>query len=195
MKAVRLISIVTFICVMPVLSLLPQWGPPPQDSRAHAEAASIQRPSGRSDARSDRGGSASKRAGLLGNSDTGQDGVRSPSGADASVGLDTGRNPAPPSGVPRIRRLPPDDVAVDREQYTAIQARLQELGVDYYVLEQLHEKDRGYRFHCRMSIPGTVVYLRPFEATSEDPIVAMEQVLMEVEEWSARRETKPLPRD
>ncbi|MFM2093599.1 MAG: hypothetical protein RIS70_723 [Planctomycetota bacterium] len=180
---------------MPVLSLLPQWGPPPQDSRAHAEAASVKRPAGRSDSRSDRGSSASTQADLLSNSDTERDGVRSPAGENASVGLDTARNPAQPSGVPGIRRLPPDDVAVDREQYTAIQARLQELGVDYYVLEQLHDNDRQYRFHCRMSIPGTVVYLRPFEATSEDPIVAMEQVLMEVEEWSARRETKTSPRE
>ena len=195
MKAVRLISIVTFTCVMPVLSLLPQWGPPPQDSRAQAETASIKRPAGRSDSVSNRGGSASPRANLVSNADRERDGLGLPSGEDASVGLDAARSSAQPSGAPRIRRLPPDDVAVDREQYTAIQARLQELGVDYYVLEQLHDNDRRYRFHCRMSIPGTVVYLRPFEATSEDPIVAMEQVLMDVEEWSARRETKTLPRE
>jgi hypothetical protein len=87
------------------------------------------------------------------------------------------------------------DIEIDRGRYAEIQSRLQELGVDYYVLEQFGDADGQYRFHCRMTIPGTVVYLRPFEATSEDPMVAMEQVLMEVEQWSARRESKTTPRE
>lgn len=90
-----------------------------------------------------------------------------------------------------FRRLPPPDVSIRGTRFDQIQERLQSLGVDYFVLERadgVAAQEAAYRFHCRFQVPGSPIYLRPFEAHDADPLHAMERVLEEVEQWTARRE-------
>lgn len=90
-----------------------------------------------------------------------------------------------------FRRLPPPDVSIQSARFDQIQERLQSLGVDYFVLERTDDvaaQHAAFRFHCRFQVPGSPIYLRPFEAHDADPLHAMERVLQEVEQWTARRE-------
>jgi hypothetical protein len=70
--------------------------------------------------------------------------------------------------------------AVEGDRFRQIQARLQQLGATYYRLETLSLADSStpiYVFHC--SLAGRRV--AAFQATANDPIAAMQQVLSEVE--------------
>lgn len=66
-----------------------------------------------------------------------------------------------------------------------IKQRLKTLGTNYMVLEKVPDQDGAFRFHCRMPIPGSRVYSRPFEAVDSSRRQAMERVLAEVETWQA----------
>jgi hypothetical protein len=74
------------------------------------------------------------------------------------------------------------------DAFRAIQDRLQQMGATYYLLESWGTRQQMYRFYCKMAIGGSADYTRYFEATSDDPLQAMKQVLREVEAW---REGKP----
>jgi hypothetical protein len=81
-------------------------------------------------------------------------------------------------------RLPPTDSDLDQARFQAAQQRLQELGADYFVLEKVPHGS-SYRFHCRIALPGSAVYARPFEVHDADPLQAMERTLADVENWCA----------
>ncbi len=92
----------------------------------------------------------------------------------------------------QVRRLPPTNITIENDRFTSIQARLQDLGVDYFVLERADavtdHSEPLFRFHCRIRVPGSRIYLRPFEAQNRDPLQAMELVLRDVEQWTAKRD-------
>lgn len=92
-------------------------------------------------------------------------------------------NPEPSNS---IQRLTPTVDALDHERFHSIQLRLQKLGVDYLVLEQQASGESPeFRFHCRIPVPGSAAYSRPFEARDASPLRAMQVVLAEVETWCA----------
>ncbi len=71
-------------------------------------------------------------------------------------------------------------IGAEGAQFREIQARLQQLGASYYRLETLPLVDSTqpvYVFHCSMADPRLPAY----QARANDPIVAMQQVLLEVE--------------
>ena len=94
-----------------------------------------------------------------------------------------------PALAKAFSRLPPTEPQVDSVRYAAVQQRLQELGVDYFVLEKSLDAAPSYRFHCRIAVPGSHVYARPFEVQDADPLQAMERALADVESWCASHHT------
>ncbi len=66
---------------------------------------------------------------------------------------------------------------------TRIQNRLRQLGAKFFRLEEIEGKQ--YRCQCELPLPATPVYRRPFTATAADPLVAMQQLLSDVEKWAA----------
>lgn len=75
--------------------------------------------------------------------------------------------------------------AVQADPFQAMQHRLRELGATYYLLETWGPAGEMYRFHCRMAIDAQGLATRHFEATADDPLVAMGRVLGEIEPWVA----------
>ena len=73
------------------------------------------------------------------------------------------------------------------DRFTRIERRLRELGATYYLLESRGTQSNLFRFHCRMAIGGARHHNRHFEATDNDPLGAMNQVLREVERWRLSR--------
>lgn len=73
------------------------------------------------------------------------------------------------------------------DRFTRIERRLRELGATYYLLESRGTQSNLFRFHCRMAIGGARHHNRHFEATDNDPLGAMNQVLREVERWRLNR--------
>jgi hypothetical protein len=73
-------------------------------------------------------------------------------------------------------------------RFDAVSRRLQELGAESIRLEAADVRGEQYRFACRVPLPESAVYSRPFEALAGDPAAAMEQVLAEVEAWLAARD-------
>ncbi len=53
------------------------------------------------------------------------------------------------------------------------------------MLEKWGEEGALYRFECRVAIATNADYSRHFEATAEQPISAMNNVLGQVETWRA----------
>ena len=83
--------------------------------------------------------------------------------------------------VSGVRASPGDAAGLKR--FTRIERRLRQLGATYYLLESWGAEGHLFRFHCRMAIGGQPHQNRYFEATDEDPLEAMEQVLQEVQHW------------
>ena len=69
------------------------------------------------------------------------------------------------------------------DRMLAIRDQLEDLGVDYMVLDTHGEQAQRYRFHCRIQVPGSAVYSRTFEAEDADPSRAMGQVLADIRVW------------
>lgn len=70
-----------------------------------------------------------------------------------------------------------------------IQHRLQTLGADWYRLESLAGDGETFRFQCKMGSPTNPNYVRYFEATSPEPLRAMQHVLDQVDAWVVNRDT------
>lgn len=79
-------------------------------------------------------------------------------------------------------------IALDRQR--DMEQRLKDLGATYYILEKWGNRERLYRFECRMAIASDANYTRFFEATSERPLGAMDSVLRQVEAWRADRHVR-----
>jgi hypothetical protein len=97
----------------------------------------------------------------------------------ASVATTPGRGVAAASG---------HTIASDRQR--DMEQRLKDLGATYYILEKWGNRERLYRFECRMAIASDANYTRFFEATSERPLGAMDSVLRQVEAWRADRHVR-----
>jgi hypothetical protein len=76
-------------------------------------------------------------------------------------------------------------LSVERVRIDEIQQRLKKLGASYLLLEQLEGEAEPYHFRCVMPVPGSGVYGRPFDATENEALLAMERVLTAVERWCA----------
>lgn len=96
----------------------------------------------------------------------------------------------PPGGLRAAAPLPPaaPQSGGAEEPFRQIERRLRELGATYCLLETFGHDGRSYRFHCKISVAGDPHHARPFDATDEDPIRAMRQVLEHVEAWRAGSE-------
>jgi len=75
------------------------------------------------------------------------------------------------------------------DRFKQLERRLRDLGVTYYLLETWGTGAVQYRFHCKVSVAGNPNHTRPFDATDDDPIRAMQQVVDQVEKW--RTGTRP----
>jgi len=177
----RMSAILIFLGIMPVLALVPQFRPISRNlSPAEPPVAPPPQTSspGREDEESPGGPSVEPdRA------------SRPPERGSADVGV-PGRQPADGDDKLPVRRFPPAELLLEGDRFEQLQARLQAQGVDYYVLERQEGPKPGYRFHCRIRVHGSSTYVRPFDAQDEDPLVAMELVLRELEQWNARREAR-----
>ncbi len=69
------------------------------------------------------------------------------------------------------------------KQRAEIEQRLAELGAVYSLLETFGREQRRYRFHCDVTLAGSVDLTRGFEASGSDAVEVMRQVLREVEAW------------
>jgi hypothetical protein len=67
-------------------------------------------------------------------------------------------------------------------RFEQIQNRLQALGATYFRLETFGSDRKLYRFQCEMPIVAAGA-VQHFEATSENPLFAMESVLVEIDRW------------
>lgn len=101
-----------------------------------------------------------------------------PAGPLVPVGQGAGAAPAAAPGAP----------LANGEPFASRFARLQELGAQYYLLETWGSQPGQFRFHAKLALTPNSAYTRQFEATAADPLVAVEQVLREVEAW--RRQTR-----
>jgi hypothetical protein len=70
-------------------------------------------------------------------------------------------------------------------QQTAIERRLQSLGALHYRLETAGTQGELFRFQCKMGLEANPNYVGYFEATNSDSLIAMRQVLEQVESWRA----------
>ena len=108
--------------------------------------------------------------------------VRQPSVGDAAStnrGLPSpGTSLVPP---PQAAQTIGEPKTVD--QFLYIQQRLRDLGANYYLLENWGNQGECYRFHCRIAVANNPNFAKHFEATDEQPLGAMTQVLADVESW------------
>ena len=97
------------------------------------------------------------------------------------------------AGPSRMRPL--EDTDAPRQvddaprQVDHLQRRLQALGVTYMRLGR-SEAESGqsrYHFQCRLPLDDNRLYSRPFDAQADDPLIAMQSVLNELETWRAGR--------
>jgi hypothetical protein len=63
---------------------------------------------------------------------------------------------------------------------------LRHRGVTYSLLETM-AGTVDYRFHCKVAVAGNTRYTRHFEASSPDPLIAMQRVIGQIDAWQAGR--------
>ena len=94
-----------------------------------------------------------------------------------------------------VHRSPPTSAAepiagspaLVTEDCREVERRLRQLGATYYILELWGQSKQLYRFHCRVAVTGSPTYTRYFEATGTEALLAMREVLGQVEAWRARQ--------
>lgn len=79
----------------------------------------------------------------------------------------------------------PATPAINR--FSEIQERIKALGSTYILLESIGGDRQQFRFHCDFAPLGDDASAERFEAIDANPLVAMERVLAQAEEWSAAR--------
>ncbi len=81
---------------------------------------------------------------------------------------------------PQMAEAPPASAS---EPFEAIQTRLKALGATSYALETWGTDGMLYRFQSDVAIHGDPNFHRHFEAIGDDPLAAMQDVLVQVESW------------
>jgi hypothetical protein len=76
--------------------------------------------------------------------------------------------------------------AIGDEKFRLAELRLRSLGATKYTLETWGPDNNRYRFACKMAIAGNANANRLFQAVEDDPWLAMESVLHQVEEWRSQ---------
>lgn len=111
--------------------------------------------------------------------------AREPAGLDAVVSAPPLLS-APPAFANRLparsnelANLPPLE---PRAYVQQVRQKLEELGAQYVVLEELDAGQR-YRFSAQMQVTPRQPQVRPFEAVAADPVAAARTVLADVESW------------
>lgn len=93
---------------------------------------------------------------------------------------------APPSFASRLPTRAPDDPQAANLEPLAyvrqVRQKLEELGAQYVVLEELDAGQR-YRFAVQMQVSPRQPQVQPFEAIAADPALAARTVLADVESW------------
>ncbi len=96
------------------------------------------------------------------------------------------RQPAPaPRELTPSAAAPVVEVAEPLTWKRAAQ-RLQELGIHKYRLERIPQKQR-FVFTCAVTAPGDGRVSRRFEAEADEPLLAVQSVLDQIDEWQAAR--------
>jgi hypothetical protein len=76
--------------------------------------------------------------------------------------------------------------AIGDEKFRLAELRLRSLGATKYTLETWGPDNNRYRFACKMAIAGNPNANQLFQAIEDDPWVAMQSVLHQVEEWRSQ---------
>lgn len=122
----------------------------------------------------------------------------SPPAPSADIAYPLGTSPPPVRLDPEVR---PAAYSAETPQFSSkaapsepadragwIQHRLQTLGADWYRLESFVAGGETFRFQCKMGSPTNPNYVRYFEATSPEPLRAMQHVLDQVDAWVVGRD-------
>ncbi len=80
-----------------------------------------------------------------------------------------------------LAKIPDERLTSQGPAMATLEARLKRLGATKYHLEKWGGLDELYRFVCQFSVHGDPGCRRHLEATSADPLVAMETVLRQIE--------------
>lgn len=114
-----------------------------------------------------------------------------PSRIRSAADLDDLAWPRTPRKLPRLDDNPHRQpvISAGGAAKDAICQRLQKLGATYIMLEPV-DSTGMVRFHCRMPLPDNPVYERPFQAAAPNAMVAMSDVLKQVQQWVGRRQTR-----
>jgi hypothetical protein len=110
---------------------------------------------------------------------------REPAGLDAVVSAPPLLS-APPTFANRLparsNELASNPQLEPRAYVQQVRQKLEELGAQYVVLEELDAGQR-YRFSVQMQVSPRQPQVRPFEAVAADPVAAARTVLADVESW------------
>jgi len=74
-----------------------------------------------------------------------------------------------------------------RDYFQVAEQRLRDLGARYYLLETFGPQGESYRFFCKVAAGQNSDQVRDFVAMDYDPLVAMHNVVQQVERWRAVR--------
>lgn len=110
---------------------------------------------------------------------------REPAGLDAIVSAPPLLS-APPTFANRLparsNELASNPPLEPRAYVQQVRQKLEELGAQYVVLEELDAGQR-YRFSAQMQVSPRQPQVQPFEAVAADPVAAARTVLADVETW------------
>lgn len=110
---------------------------------------------------------------------------REPAGLDAIVSAPPLLS-APPTFANRLparsNALASNPPLEPRAYVQQVRQKLEELGAQYVVLEELDAGQR-YRFSAQMQVTPRQPQVQPFEAVAADPVAAANMVLADVETW------------
>lgn len=105
-------------------------------------------------------------------------------GPDSNLATSMSTDAKSASAVGQITAAPLP--AIGDEKFRLAELRLRSLGATKYTLETWGPDNNRYRFACKMAIAGNANANRLFQAVEDDPWLAMESVLRQVEEWRSQ---------
>ncbi|HZZ73098.1 MAG TPA: hypothetical protein VFE24_12660 [Pirellulales bacterium] len=90
-----------------------------------------------------------------------------------------------PSPAPATRLAAAAPRPMERQQFSGLESRLQQLGAKYYRLETSGLQGELFHFECQCPMKGNPAPPKVFEATDSDPMQAVARVVHQVEDWRA----------